>query len=240
MKAIVGAVLLDGSGGPPVTNSVVVVAGDRIRAAGPASTVPIPALADKVDGSGRFLVPAPVDMSDAANSSAVFLSNKNEAEFEKVRETRVPLVARISTLGDARWTVDNGATALLGMIRNTEELNPEFLTKLRDLKITVAPALVQAGPDLPTAQRNTLRMFRAGVPIALATGGGDPLREAELLSDAGIPPMDVIVAMTHNSSTALRLPEGRADLLLLSANPAEDIRNLRKVALRIRAGEIVR
>ena len=74
----------------------------------------------------------------------------------------------------------------------------------------------------------------------IATGGGDPLREAELLSDAGIPPMDVITAMTRNSSAALRLPEGRADLLLLSANPAEDIRNLRKVALRITAGEIVR
>jgi hypothetical protein len=50
--------------------------------------------------------------------------------------------------------------------------------------------------------------------------------------------MDVIVAMTHNSSAALRLAEGRANLLLLSANPAEDIRNLRKVALRLTAGEI--
>jgi imidazolonepropionase-like amidohydrolase len=78
------------------------------------------------------------------------------------------------------------------------------------------------------------------VPIALATGGGDPLHEAELLADAGIPPMDVIVAMTHNSSAAIRQPEGRANLLLLSANPAEDIRNLRKAALRIRDGEIVR
>jgi imidazolonepropionase-like amidohydrolase len=83
-------------------------------------------------------------------------------------------------------------------------------------------------------------MFRAGVPIGLATGGGDPIREAELLSDAGIPPMDIIVAMTHNSAAALHLSETRADLLLLSANPAEDIRNLRKVALRLTAGEIAR
>jgi imidazolonepropionase-like amidohydrolase len=239
MKVIIGAVLLDGSGGPPVTNSVVVVAGDRIRAAGAASTVPIPAMADKIDGSGRFLVPAPVDMSNTA-SSAVLVSNKNESEFEKVRETHVPLIARVATLADARWVVDNGATAFIGTIRDTEALDPDFLVKLRDLKITVAPALLQAGPDLALAQRNTLRLFRAGIPIALATGGGDPIREAELLSDAGIPPMDVIAAMTRNSAAALRLPEGRADLLLLSANPAEDIRNLRKVALRIAAGEIVR
>src|SRR5262245_4601760 len=57
MKAIIGAVLMDGAGGPPVTNSVVVTAGDKIRAAGAASTVPIPAEADKIDGSGKFLVP---------------------------------------------------------------------------------------------------------------------------------------------------------------------------------------
>jgi imidazolonepropionase-like amidohydrolase len=30
----------------------------------------------------------------------------------------------------------------------------------------------------------------------------------------------------------------RADLLLVSANPAEDIRNLRKVALRMMGGEV--
>src|SRR5690242_20181556 len=51
MKAIIGAVLMDGSGGPPLTNSVVVTAGERIRAAGSASSVPIPADADKIDGS---------------------------------------------------------------------------------------------------------------------------------------------------------------------------------------------
>jgi imidazolonepropionase-like amidohydrolase len=52
--------------------------------------------------------------------------------------------------------------------------------------------------------------------------------------------MDVIAAMSQNSAAAIRQSEGRANLLLLSANPAEDIRNLRKVALRIRDGEIVR
>lgn len=241
MKAIIGAVLLDGSGGPPVTNSVVVVADDRIRAAGAASTVPIPALADKIDGSGRFLVPVPVDIYDGSANKVpgvIHIFKKDEAEFEKAREAKLAIIGHISTLADAHWMADNGATALVGMVRDTEALDPEFLAKLRDLKIAVAPMLLQAGPDLAVAQRNTLRMFRAGVPIALATGGGDPLREAELLSDAGIPPMDVIVAMTHNSSIALHLGEGRANLLLLSANPAEDIRNLRKVALRLTAGEI--
>ena len=245
MKAIIGAVLMDGAGGPPVTNSVVVIAGDRIRAAGAASTVPIPALADKIDGSGRFLVPAPVDIYDGAVQTAVpgatHLFKKDEAEMEKARDAKVGIIGHVATLADAQWMVDNGATALVGMIRDTEQLDPDFLTRLRNLRVAVAPALSQAGSDLALAQRNTLRMFRAGVSIALATGGGgDRVKEAELLADAGIPPQDVIVAMTHNSSTALHLAEGRADLLLLSANPGEDIRNLRKVALRITGGEIAR
>ena len=242
-KAILGAVLLDGKGGPPVTNSVVVVSGDRIAGAGPASTVPIPALADKIDGSGRFVVPMPVDIYDGSTNKVpgvVHLMKRDDAEIEKAREAKAAILAHISTLADAQWAADNGATAFVGMIRDTEALDPDFLAKLRDLKIHVAPMLSQAGNDLALSQRNTLRMFRAGVPIALATGGGAPLREAELLADAGIPPMDIIVAMSHNSDAAIRQPDGRANLLLLSANPAEDIRNLRKTALRIRDGEIVR
>jgi imidazolonepropionase-like amidohydrolase len=242
LKVIIGSVLLDGSGGPPITNSVVVIAGDRIRASGAASTVPIPALADKIDGSGRFLVPVPVDIYDGSSNkvpTAIHVFKRDEAEIEKARDARSAIIGHIGTLADAQWMVDNGATALVGMIRDTEALDPDFLRKLRDLKIVVAPALLQAGSDLALAQRNTLRMFRAGVRTGLATAGGDPIREAELLADAGIPPMDVIAAITHNSAAALRVPEDRADLLLLSANPAEDIRNLRKVALRIRAGEIL-
>jgi len=242
MKAIIGAVLLDGSGGPPVSNSVVVVAGDRIRAAGASSTVPIPSLADKIDGSGRFLVPAPVDIFPGKTStafSATHIFKRGEAEMEKAREAKLPIVAHVSTLADAQWMVDNGATAFVGMILDTESLDPEFLAKLRNLRVAFAPALSHAGDNLALAQRNTLRMFQAGVPIALATGGGDPLREAELLADAGIPAMDVIVAITHNSAAAMRIPENRADLLLVSANPGADIRNLRKTALRLVSGEIV-
>src|SRR4051794_10976757 len=100
MKAIIGAVLMDGAGGPPVTNSVVVIAGDRIQAAGASSTVPIPALADKIDGSGRFLVPAPVDMFDGAhrtNAAAVHLFSTDEPEIEKARDFKYAILRPLST-----------------------------------------------------------------------------------------------------------------------------------------------
>ena len=101
------------------------------------------------------------------------------------------------------------------------------------------------GGEREIARRNTLRLFSAGVPLAVASRGGDALRETEALSDAGIPPLEAIVAATHNGAQALRQLEHRgtiqpgriADMILLSANPGEDIRNLRRVAGRFTAGE---
>ena len=61
VKAIIGAVLIDGNGGPPITDSVVVVSGSRIRSAGSRASVPIPAEADKINGSGKFLTPGLID-----------------------------------------------------------------------------------------------------------------------------------------------------------------------------------
>jgi len=235
-KAIIGAVLMDGSGGPPLSNSMVVMAGDRIRGAGPASTIPIPAQADKINGGGRFLVPAPVSLTPN-------IQGRDEAAFAKAREAGLPAIGRIATLADAEWMLDHGATAFVGMIRDTETLDPDFVAKVRDLRITFAPALTQADTGREIAMRNTLRLFQAGVPIALA--GADPLREAEQLAAAGIPPLDVIVAATRNGAAALHDGDGgtiqagkRANLLLLSANPGEDIRNLARVMMRIVNGEI--
>src|ERR1700704_976184 len=62
VKAIIGAVLIDGNGGPPITDSVVVISGSKIRAAGARANVPIPAEADKINGSGKFLTPGLIDL----------------------------------------------------------------------------------------------------------------------------------------------------------------------------------
>lgn len=59
--AIVGATLIDGNGGAPVLDAVVVVQGERIVAVGPRTTVQVPSGARTVDGSGRFLLPGFID-----------------------------------------------------------------------------------------------------------------------------------------------------------------------------------
>jgi imidazolonepropionase-like amidohydrolase len=268
MKAIIGAVLIDGAGGPPLSSSVVVVAGERIRAAGGQSTIPIPSEADKIDGSGKFLVPALVDVYSRAMPASAFTAGHPataeeararvadlakskagaihiwkmdpaiaEAALEAARDAGIPVVGHVSSQADAKFLVANGASGFVGMITDTENLDSEFVTRLRDLRILFAPALVTAGPQLEIAKRNTRRLFQAGVPIALASNGGDAQREVELLAEAGLPPLDAIVAATRNGTIQQGKP---ANLLLLSANPGEDVRNLRRVALRMSDGQWVR
>jgi len=53
--AIVGATLIDGRGGPVVTDSVVVIRGDRIVEAGKRETVKVPSGAEVFDAKGLTL-----------------------------------------------------------------------------------------------------------------------------------------------------------------------------------------
>src|ERR1043165_9189505 len=59
--AIVGATLIDGTGGPAVSDSVVVIRGERIVAAGKRATVKVPAGAEVVDAKGLTLLPGLID-----------------------------------------------------------------------------------------------------------------------------------------------------------------------------------
>lgn len=267
-KAIIGAVLIDGAGGPPMSNSVVLTIGDRIAQAGRHGEIPVSSEAGKVDGAGRFIVPELIDIYRQAiepaaarrqvlNASGkpamlhVWTSTTPPQDFdglmEAARGANLPIAGHPVTQADALLLVQSGVTALIGMIRDTDRLDPGLVTRLRDLRIVYAPALSAIGPggELETARRNTQHLFAAGVPMAVATGGGDAIRECELMVQAGVPPLDIIVAATQNGARALRLqddrgtlqPGKRADLLLLRANPGEDIRNLRRLDRRMANGE---
>jgi len=60
-QAIIGALLIDGTGAAPTPISVVVTDGARIRAAGHQAHTPIPAGARKIRAEGKCLLPALVD-----------------------------------------------------------------------------------------------------------------------------------------------------------------------------------
>ena len=60
--AIVGGQLIDGTGGDPIADSVIVVRDGRIAAAGPRESTEVPEGAEVVDAAGRTIIPGLVDM----------------------------------------------------------------------------------------------------------------------------------------------------------------------------------
>ena len=92
---------------------------------------------------------------------------------------------------------------------------------------------------------------RAGVllhPTSLPAGdfGADAFRFVDFMQAAGLTPLDVLMAATRNGARALGLGQhegtvtagATADLVVLDADPLADIRNVRRVALVVRRGEI--
>lgn len=102
----------------------------------------------------------------------------------------------------------------------------------------------------PIAQENLRKIHEAGGVLVLGTDqslGPSAHREMELLVDAGIPPLDVITIATLNGAVFLgkaddmgSIEAGKlADMVLLSANPAADIDNAKKIEMVIKGGELV-
>jgi len=59
--AIVGATLIDGTGGAPLPEAVVIVNGDRIETVGTRDTVQLPPDAEVIDAKGKYLLPGLID-----------------------------------------------------------------------------------------------------------------------------------------------------------------------------------
>lgn len=95
----------------------------------------------------------------------------------------------------------------------------------------------------------------AQIKVATGTDTGNPTvfpgysmhHELELMVEAGLTPMEALVAATRRPAEMLRKedtfgtikPGMPADLLLLTANPLEDIRNTRKLEAVIQGGRII-
>ena len=62
VKALVGGTLIDGYGGAPLRNSVIIVDGDRIRAVGQVGTLAVPAGAEVISTEGMSVLPGLWDM----------------------------------------------------------------------------------------------------------------------------------------------------------------------------------
>ncbi|MBK5291461.1 MAG: amidohydrolase family protein [Acidobacteriia bacterium] len=224
MKAIIGAVLIDPAS-PPISRSVIVIAGSRIRLVGEQAHTPVPAGSDKINGAGKFLIASPV-----------VIPNLDQ-------------LPRVHTLAEVKKQMEAGATVLAGMIADTSEPEQHLIQRMRDLRVVFVPqlhAMSATDSSYVVTLANTKKLAQAGVLIA-ASAGPDALREWALLGQAGLTPEQILTAATVNAARAAKLAGEtgslvaglRADLLLLSANPLEDAANMSKVERRLTQGEWV-
>ena len=105
-RAFTGFTLIDGTGAAPVADAVLVVRGQRIAAAGPASRTPVPDGAQRIDLSGRTVMPGLINAHGHAGST-VGLESRPELYTEENLRRQLALYARygvttVVSLGDDR------------------------------------------------------------------------------------------------------------------------------------------
>jgi imidazolonepropionase-like amidohydrolase len=131
-----------------------------------------------------------------------------------------------------------------GPARNA--LGPELVAKvLGGYSGRTAAQASAARERYAILQRSLAKLSSAGARIVLGGDTGlqdDPFgfaehRELELMVEAGMTPMQAIVAATSNGAEYLGLrtagilvPGKQADFIILDANPLEDITNTRRIA----------
>jgi imidazolonepropionase-like amidohydrolase len=100
--------------------------------------------------------------------------------------------------------------------------------------------------DLKMAQKNVMTLFKSGIVIGLGTDSGANQqrvqgfaehRELQLLVEAGMAPLEAIRVATVNNANIMGIaktyagvaPGMKANLLILNADPSEDIANTQKI-----------
>ena len=91
LQAFVGAQIIDGTGGAPITDGVLVVRDGRIEAVGAGDTVAVPADAEQIDVTGRTIIPGLINAHGHVNN----VRGLDQVEYtEEQVESQLALYAR--------------------------------------------------------------------------------------------------------------------------------------------------
>jgi hypothetical protein len=219
------------------------------------------AVADGVDGLEHiwsvfnYIIPAE-SSSQPGHRGRVDLSNP-------ICESLVAELSRRQVMVDPTLTVFRNMILLPDVpeVRDHTD-NAGAPQRLRDfwpvyLKQTGCPqggALEDRRREFAKYLELTGKLHRAGVPLQAGTDAPEPQvppglslhQELELLVESGLSPAAALKAATLNNARALReedalgtIAVGKyADIVLLSANPLEDIRNTRRIVSVVRGGHV--
>jgi imidazolonepropionase-like amidohydrolase len=110
LLAIVGGRLIDGFGGPPLSDSVILVRGNRIEAVGPRASVSIPPGATQISASGFTVLPGMMEM----HSHLMIIGHADYDHWDatyrgKFRDVIMPIAAKELLFAGVTTTRDVGA-----------------------------------------------------------------------------------------------------------------------------------
>ena len=184
LKALVGGTLIDGHGGPPLRNSVIVVRGDRIEAVGQVGRLAVPAGAEVISTEGMSVLPGLWDMH-------VHLMINGHADYAHWDRTYPSLFASVIMPASAKQL-------LLAGVTSARDLGAplEASISVRDAinagKIP-GPTLYVSGPFIQHEPYPGTEAFRWGVK-----GPNDARAKVKRLADAGV---DVIKLIDQDQMT---------------------------------------
>lgn len=105
VKILTGATLVGIDGEPSIPNAVVVIKGERIEAAGPASAIPLPEGATPIDLGGKWLLPGLMNMHvhlglilPGAQGNALAFETNAEMVLRMARNARRSLYSGVTTV----------------------------------------------------------------------------------------------------------------------------------------------
>ncbi|HVH54965.1 MAG TPA: amidohydrolase family protein [Vicinamibacterales bacterium] len=171
-KALVGGTLIDGFGGTPIRNSVILVEGDRIKAVGQVGTLAVPQGAEVISTEGMSVLPGLWDMH-------VHLMINGHSDYEHWDKTYPSQFESVIMPASARQLLMAGVTSARDLGAPLEA-SISVRDRINAGKIP-GSTLYVSGPFIQHAPYPGTELFRWGV-----TGVGDARTKVKKLADAGV------------------------------------------------------
>lgn len=154
LKALVGGTLIDGFGGKPLRNSVILIEGERIKAVGQVDTLAVPQGAEVISTEGMSVLPGLWDMH-------VHLMINGHSDYAHWDKTYPPLFASVIMPASAKQLLLAGVTSARDL---GAPLKPILAVRdaIRAGKIP-GPTLYVSGPFIQHAPYPGTELFRWGI-----------------------------------------------------------------------------
>lgn len=172
IKALVGGSLIDGFGGKPLENSVIILEGERIKAIGQVGQLTIPANAEIISTEGMSILPGLWDMH-------VHLMINGHSNYTHWDSTYLPLFQSVIMPASAKQLLLAGITSARDL-GGPLEASLSVRDRINKSEID-GPTMYMSGPFIQHVPYPRTEEFRWGV-----TGATDAKAKIQKLAKAGV------------------------------------------------------